>query len=198
MTLNRIYYHWHKNIEPCFFADKLSPDDVQRIEDEIEGDMERENKEELERANDTQYPWMIRFLRRSYRKVTDMFGSLARQLLMCNRIDFSNMFNSSSLFRNVLSTALLPKLGELVSTYLLSQVTGLDEFLFEYVHTPDEELFARNLLGCAVVMGAREVISFGLNYIWYRQWKSIDVDEDLADYAQYVAEIYQEQEQEQN
>lgn len=190
LGLNRIYYHWHKNIQPCFFAQNLSADDLQRIEDEIEGDMERENKEEMERANDTQYSWPVRFLRKTVRKVGSMFGSLGRQLLICNRLDFSSMFDSNSWFRRIFFTSLLPKAGELVSTHLLSRVAGLDGHMMQWVNTPNEEVFLRNIVGCVIVMLAREVISFGLNYIRYRQLTKIDVDKDPSDYARYVADLY--------
>ncbi|VEU19727.1 DEKNAAC100693 [Brettanomyces naardenensis] len=192
LTINRVYYRWHKKIQPCFFADKLSSGDLQRIESEIEEDNERENREEAAAIKDAAYPLVLRFLRRAFRAIDDTTRTWWRELLLCSKIDFSKMFGSSSLYRRVLSTFLLPRAGEYVSTHWLILVPGMNTFLNQFTDTPDESLFLRNILGCAVVVLARELVSFSLNYFRFRQLQSIDVDEDPSDYCRYMAEVYDE------
>ncbi|QPG76312.1 hypothetical protein FOA43_003698 [Brettanomyces nanus] len=192
ITLNRAYYRWHKTIQPCFFADKMSAADLQRIEAEIEQDTERENQEEAAEIKDATYPFALRMFRKTGRFLSSMAHDWWREMILCYTVDFSRMFGSSSLYRRVLSTFLLPRVGVFVSTNLLVLVPGINGFLSKFSDTPDESLFLRNILGCVTVAFGRELLSFSLNYFRYRQFQSIDVDADPSDYWKYMADVYQD------
>mgnify|MGYP003365419771 CR=1 FL=1 len=193
ITLNKLYYYWHKEIQPCFFTDRLSQDDLIRIEHDIEEDNEQLSRDEVSAMKDSKYPFIFRILRRSSRYLTRSLRTWWRELFICSKVDFSAMFGSSSLYRRVLVSLLLPRGGKYISDHLLILIPGINAFLNRFTDTPDENLFLRNIVGCAVANLISTMLSFGLNYFRYRQLHHIDVDSSSSDYLDYVHRVYGEE-----
>jgi len=192
ISLNKIYYYWHKTIQPCFFTDKLSQEDLIRIEEDIEEDNEQTSRDEVAATKDSRYPFLFRVLRKTFRYFTKSLKTWWRELFICSKVDFSVMFGSSSMYRKVLVSLFLPRVGKYISDNLLVSIPGMNTFLNRFTDTPDENLFLRNILGCATASLISTVLSFALNYFRYRQLRHIDVDDSSTEYLKYVNKVYGE------
>lgn len=190
VTLNKVYYRWHKRVQPCFFADRLSVGDIEQIESDIEQDNNLSDRDELAAMKDCNYPWIIRIARKSFRYLRATIRTWWKELTICSKVDFSRMFGYSSIFVKIIYSLLLPRMGVWVSSNLILKIPGINDFLNIFTETPDQSIFLSNILGCGLVGLVKTMISFALNYVRYKQLQTIDVDEHSSDYARYTLDIY--------
>ncbi|GMG27663.1 unnamed protein product [Ambrosiozyma monospora] len=200
LTLNRIYYRWCKQVQACFIADRLSLEELDRIEKESMEEYELEELESKQRKKSRRSRrdsretsgWSIlsaisepiqHFL--SYFKFTKIQASrLKREVIICLKFDYSSVFQSKKLFLLISTTLLWPQIGEMTGKLLEKNIPILHDFISESVNTPNEAIFVRNFIGCFAVAILKDFVNLYFNYRKFKQLKEIDVvygvDPELA------------------
>ncbi|AOA60550.1 hypothetical protein PP7435_CHR1-0903 [Komagataella phaffii CBS 7435] len=172
LTFNPCYYMLAKRTRPGFIANNFS---VQEI-DEMEIENNPENIPETTSSKQMEASiilsirsWLMKTKRRfKIRRIRRMFIS-------CLKTDYSKAFGKSSMFFLIGSTLIWPALGEFTSSTLLSKLPSLMRLLNKHVSSPDEAIFVRNLIGCLVVVLAKDVTNLFLTWRSCLQLNDFDV-----------------------
>ncbi|KAH3664156.1 hypothetical protein OGAPHI_004870 [Ogataea philodendri] len=198
LTFNRIYYKWCKQVQPCFIADRLSLKELERIEEENREEDEYHEAEKESHKLEPSHTGLLGIIRRYLNLVFShsglrsiRFSRLRRELINCFKFDYARVFQNSQFFLFLATTMSWPYFGELISRTLLAKIPNINSFLQKYINTPDESEFLRNLIGCVVVVLAKDLINLYFNYKKFKQLKEVDVvSGSNEDFLRYISEKY--------
>ncbi|GME80209.1 unnamed protein product [Ambrosiozyma monospora] len=194
LTFNRIYYRWCKQVQACFIADRLSLQEIERIEKENVEEYEvkelESNRREIigrrsrsrigsnETSRWTFYSTLMKPIQHflSCFKLSKIQASrLKREFINCFKFDYSTVFQSKKFFLVISTTLLWPQIGEMAGRLLETNIPMVHDFISGLVNTPNEGIFVRNCIGCLAVAILKDFVNLYFNYRKFKQLKDIDV-----------------------
>jgi hypothetical protein len=175
LTFNRVYYRLAKRVAPSFFGllDSVTAEDIQEDEPSI-CEINQRVHDEIVGLSWYKRLWYWCFPPHTKEESIIMRRSSSRERKLCWKIDFSYCFNDSSFFWKLITTLLWPTVGNIFGS-LLGQFTPINAYLADYVNTPDEGTYARNLVGMALVAVIKDCAKLYLAWTLTRQRLSIDI-----------------------
>lgn len=162
LTLNRMYYRWFMRGLPFFV--QLSTYELGNLEKEI--DTQRETfalQEEEQICLQKKYAPVGVFQKvKNYLFPPQELRKIALkrrlfELKNCLCFDYSKPFQTYNRYLHIVISLLFPLAGKVISGRLLSKVGWLTLIINRVVKTPDENIFVRNLIGCAVAVVVKDL-----------------------------------------
>ncbi|ODQ78635.1 hypothetical protein BABINDRAFT_167838 [Babjeviella inositovora NRRL Y-12698] len=192
MTFNRLYYRWVRSVKPCFLADRFDPETLVEMERESEREQEIYQEQEALRIKTPSSEKksgvvaMLMSVIRALNVFKDGPGAekrmirrhrRRREIQACWKTDFSGTFSIflSQYLTFFTTTIVWPVVGQYLGTKVLSKLAYARELSNRFAVTPDDALWVRNLVGCCVVVVAKDVYNLYVSWKKVKQLRDIEI-----------------------
>ncbi|OWB82256.1 hypothetical protein B5S33_g880 [[Candida] boidinii] len=206
LTFNKIHYNLNKSVQTTYIADRLTTEEMDNIdrENQKEFDVQQERIKEIKELNK-----LIKDLKASnnnsnnsnhlidlitlniklilkktvppYEVIKIKFKRFIREAILCFRYDYSKTLIKNSKILYIITTLSWPILGEFFATKFLKNFKKLSEFLNQYVvNTPDQQTFAKNLIGCFAVSVLKDFVNLFITIQQVKAFKNLDIATDIV------------------
>ncbi|GMG00226.1 unnamed protein product [[Candida] boidinii] len=207
LTFNKIHYNLNKSVQTTYIADRLTTEEMDNIdrENQKEFDVQQERIKEIKELNK-----LIKDLKASnnnnsnnsnhlidlitlniklilkrtvppYEVMKIKFKRFIRETILCFRYDYSKTLIKNSKILYIITTLSWPILGEFFANKFLKNFKKLSEFLNQYVvNTPDQQTFAKNLIGCFAVSVLKDFVNLFITIQQVKAFQNLDIATDIV------------------